>query len=77
MKNLRRPWTPDEDARLRSMLEAGISTTIAAAKLKRTKSALRGRASMLQLVRSIRTMAERNPCVGVSGLSGLNGLFRV
>jgi hypothetical protein len=61
MKNLRRPWTPDEDARLRSMLEAGISTTIAAAKLKRTKSALRGRASMLQLVRPIRTRGRAEP----------------
>jgi hypothetical protein len=35
-KNLRRPWTADEDARLRSLLAAGTSVALVAAKLKRT-----------------------------------------
>ena len=42
-----RPWTPKEDNRLRTLLEEGASTTLVAAKLKRTISAVRGRAAVI------------------------------
>jgi hypothetical protein len=44
-----RPWTPEEDGRLRALLEGGASKMLVAAKLNRTLSAIRGRASILRL----------------------------
>ena len=44
-----RPWTPEEDDRLRALLEGGASKTLIAAKLNRTLPAIRGRASILRL----------------------------
>src|ERR1700687_4872214 len=43
MPKLRRPWTPEDDARLRSLLEAGASVSLVAAKLKRTAGAVKSR----------------------------------
>src|SRR5260370_9968227 len=45
MRNLKRPWTADEDARLRQLLEAGASLRLVAAKLKRTAGAVKSRSS--------------------------------
>jgi hypothetical protein len=42
-----RPWTPDDDARLRIILESGASKNLVPAKLKRTVSAIEGRASII------------------------------
>jgi hypothetical protein len=44
-----RPWTPEEDDRLRALLEGGASKTLIVVKLNRTLSAIRGRASILRL----------------------------
>jgi hypothetical protein len=38
----KRPWTPEEDNRLRTLLEGGVSAVFASAKLKRTVSAIKG-----------------------------------
>ena len=43
MRNLKRPWTAEDDVRLRSLLEAGVSVLLVAAKLKRTTSAIKSR----------------------------------
>jgi hypothetical protein len=43
MQNQNRPWTPEEDERLRSMLEGGDSVWLVAAKLKRTTKAVKTR----------------------------------
>jgi hypothetical protein len=40
-----RPWAPEDDIRLRTLLESGASTALVAAKLKRSISATKGRAS--------------------------------
>jgi hypothetical protein len=42
-----RPWTPDDDARLRTLLESGASKTLASVKLKRSVGAIEGRASII------------------------------
>jgi len=42
-----RLWTPEEDIRLRTLLESGASTALVAAKLKRSISATKGRASAI------------------------------
>jgi hypothetical protein len=42
-----RPWTPEEDDRLRALLEGGASTMLVAAKLNRSIGATRGRASAI------------------------------
>jgi hypothetical protein len=47
-RNAKRPWKPEEDEQLRNMAEAGKSIFIIALKLKRTVSAVRGRASILK-----------------------------
>ena len=44
---LNRPWTPEEDARLRTLLEDGKSTTLVSAKLNRTVAAVKGRAGII------------------------------
>jgi len=51
MPNLNRLWTAEEDARLRSMLEAGVPLVLVAAKLKRTAAAVKGRSSKLHVSR--------------------------
>ena len=51
MKNLRRPWTAEEDAQLRTLLEAGTPVRIAAVKLKRTTGAVKSRSSMIHVTR--------------------------
>ena len=43
----KKPWTPEEDERLRTLLEAGTSLFLVAAKLRRTLAATRGRASII------------------------------
>ena len=47
MRNLKRPWTTEDDVRLRSLLEAGVSVLLVAAKLKRTTSAIKSRSRHL------------------------------
>jgi hypothetical protein len=47
--NKHKPWTPEEDARLRSLLEGGTSSALVGAKLKRTTKAVMVRASILKL----------------------------
>jgi hypothetical protein len=42
-----RPWTPEEESLLRSMREAGKSTTLISAKLKRTVISIKWRASKI------------------------------
>jgi hypothetical protein len=48
-KNLRRPWTADEDAKLRALLTAGTSVALVAAKLKRTVKGVTARCRTLGL----------------------------
>jgi hypothetical protein len=47
MPKLKRLWTSEDDARLRSLLEAGASVSLVAAKLKRTAGAAKSRSSQL------------------------------
>jgi hypothetical protein len=42
-----RPWTPEDDSHLRTLLEGGASIALVAAKLKRTIGAVRGRAATI------------------------------
>ena len=44
-----RPWTPDDDNQLRTLLESGTSKTLVAAKLKRTVSAIEARVSIIKI----------------------------
>jgi hypothetical protein len=44
-----RPWTPEEDNRLRTLLESGASITLVAAKLKRSINAVRAHATVIGL----------------------------
>jgi hypothetical protein len=46
MSNLRRIWTADDDAQLRSLMESGASVGLVAAKLKRTVKAVRGQSKL-------------------------------
>ena len=57
MRNLNRLWTAEEEARLRSMLEAGMPRLLVAAKLKRTMAAVKSRSGKLQ-ISSKRTRAK-------------------
>ena len=43
----KRPWTSEDDYRLRTLLESGASPAIVATKLKRTLTATKGRAGLL------------------------------
>ena len=43
----KRPWTPEEESSLRMLAEGGVSALLIAAKLKRTLTATRGRASVI------------------------------
>ena len=51
MPNLNRLWTAEEDARVRSMLEADVPLVLVAAKLKRTAAAVKSRSSKLHISR--------------------------
>jgi hypothetical protein len=42
-------WTPEEDARLKSLIEANTSIHLIATKLKRSVAAIRSRASTLDI----------------------------
>jgi hypothetical protein len=42
-----RPWTPDDDNRLRTLLENGALKTLVAAKLRRSVAAIEERASII------------------------------
>jgi hypothetical protein len=58
-----RPWTLDDDARLRTLLESGASKTLIAAKLKRTVSAIEARTSIIGISLTqikLRLKAKRN-----------------
>jgi len=43
----KRPWTPEEESRLRTLVEESASALLVAAKIKRTVTAIRGRASVI------------------------------
>ena len=65
----RSPWTPDEDAQLQALAISGKSAAAIAAKLKRTETSVRNRASKLrvlpgrrrQVVAQLRTGAKSLP----------------
>ena len=48
-KNLKRPWTPEEDELLRKLAEANASPALMAAKLMRSMMAVRAHASVLKI----------------------------
>lgn len=48
--NSNNKWTPEEDARLKSLIEANTSIHLIAAKLKRSVPAIRSRASILNIL---------------------------
>ena len=43
-------WTPEEDARLKSLIEANTSIDLIAAKLKRSVPAIRARAQVVNIL---------------------------
>ena len=47
--NTPKKWTPEEDERLRSLIESSMSIPHVAAKLKRSVSAVKGRAHLLKI----------------------------
>ena len=49
-ENSNNKWTPDEDALLKSLIEANMSAHLIAAKLKRSVPAIRYRASILNIL---------------------------
>jgi hypothetical protein len=49
-ENSNNKWTPEEDALLKSLIEANTSIHLVAAKLKRSVGAIRARASMLNIL---------------------------
>jgi hypothetical protein len=48
-KNTGNKWTPEEDAQLRTLIESSLSIHLVAEKLKRSVSAVKGRAHFLQV----------------------------
>jgi hypothetical protein len=48
-ENSNNKWTPEEDARLKSLIEANTSIDLIAAKLKRSIPATRHRAAVLHI----------------------------
>jgi hypothetical protein len=48
-QNSNNKWTPEEDARLKSLIEANTSIDLIAAKLKRSVPATRYRAAVLHI----------------------------
>ncbi len=48
-RRLARPWTDEDDRKLREMVEVKKSVPIMALRLKRTEMAVRGRLSILKL----------------------------
>ena len=48
-ENSNNKWTPEEDARLKSLIEANTSIDLIAAKLKRSVSATKCRAAVLHI----------------------------
>ena len=49
-ENSNNKWTPEEDARLKSLIEANTSIHLIAAKLKMSVPAIRSRASILNIL---------------------------
>jgi hypothetical protein len=48
-KNTNNVWTPEEDKRLKSLIERSMSMHAIAAKLQRSVSAVKGRAHVLKI----------------------------
>jgi hypothetical protein len=48
-ENSNNKWTPEEDVRLKSLIEANTSLHLIAAKLKRSVSAIRARGNILHI----------------------------
>jgi hypothetical protein len=49
-ENSNNKWTPQEDARLKSLIEANTSIDLIAAKLKRSVPAIKARAQVLNIL---------------------------
>ena len=49
-ENSNNKWSPEEDARLKSLIEANTSIHLIAARLKRSVPAIRSRASILNIL---------------------------
>jgi hypothetical protein len=49
-ENSNNKWTPEEDARLKFLIEANMSIHLIAAKLKRSVPAIRARAQVLNIL---------------------------
>jgi hypothetical protein len=49
-ENSNNKWTPEEDARLKSLIEANTSLHLIAEKLKRSVPAIRARAQVLNIL---------------------------
>jgi hypothetical protein len=49
-ENSNNKWTPEEDARLKSLIEANTSIDLIAAKLKRSVPAIKARAQVLNIL---------------------------
>ena len=49
-ENSNNKWTPEEDVRLKSLIETNTSIHLIAAKLKRSVPAIRSRASILNIL---------------------------
>jgi hypothetical protein len=62
-ENSNNKWTPEEDARLKSLIEASVPTDLIAAKMKRTTKGVKSRAHVLGISTkrvSIGLKAKRN-----------------
>ena len=60
-----RPWSPEEDDRLRKLALAGLSLAAIAEQLKRSKSAVRVRAEKLKMA----IARDRNPMQNLAAWS--------
>jgi hypothetical protein len=56
LTNRRNKWTPEEDERLKMLLEANTSIHLVTVKLKRSVSAVRSRAGLLKISRRRRRL---------------------
>jgi hypothetical protein len=53
-------WTPEEDMRLKKLIEAGGPIELVAEKLRRSVSAIKGRAQLLKISRKKITVKTRD-----------------
>jgi protoporphyrinogen oxidase len=58
-KTANKLWTPEEDERLKSLIETSISLNLVAAKLQRSVSAVKNRAHVLKISVKRTTFGQR------------------